>query len=66
MNQELYIGDAVVPKLEPDHDVMTVYDLECMRQIALCNWVVGTRMFKGKWAAGNLVKVERRTTGRPS
>ena len=41
----ILIGDAVVPALECDHDVMTVYDFETIAGIRLakCNWVVGPK-----------------------
>lgn len=60
MSRNLLIGDAVVPELAPDVDVMTVYDFEVGMSIALCNWVVGTRMFKAKYPVASLVKLERR------
>jgi hypothetical protein len=61
MKQQFYIGDAVVPKWEPEHDVMTIYDFTPGGyDIAHCNWLVGIRMFKEVWPVSKLIKVERR------
>lgn len=56
---ELFIGDAVVPADDPAHDVMTVYDFEHGYQVALCNWVVGTCMFKAKYPVEELARLRR-------
>lgn len=55
----LEIGDPVLPNTDRSHDVMTVYDFELGGSIALCNWVVGTRMFKAKYACSGLTKLGR-------
>lgn len=55
----LHIGDAVIPRSDPEHDVMTIYDFELGFSIALCNWVVGTRMFKAKYPCKELLQVKR-------
>lgn len=56
---QLFIGDAVLPRDEPDHDVMTVYDFMNGGFTARCNWVVGTKMFKRDIPVRQLVRVER-------
>lgn len=60
MALDLAIGDAVIPETEPDHDVMTVYDFECGYSIALCNWVIGSRMFRAKYPSGSLIRCSRK------
>jgi hypothetical protein len=39
------VGDAVVPKNEPDHDVLTVFDFRYINHVrhARCNWVIGPK-----------------------
>lgn len=57
--QDLLIGDAVVRAVEPDGVVMTIYDFECARRVALCNWLVGHQMFKARHDVRDLVKLDR-------
>jgi hypothetical protein len=57
---EISIGDAVIPRDEPDHDVMTVYDLKNNYNEADCNWVIGTTMFKRRIAIRELIRLERK------
>lgn len=56
---DLSVGDAVVPKNDPGSDVMTVYDLIDGYTVALCNWVIGTSMFKARIPVRDLIKVAR-------
>jgi hypothetical protein len=60
MTHHFVIGDAAIPRSEPDHDVMTIYDFERGATIALCNWVVGTRMFKDSFPVRDLAPIARR------
>lgn len=42
----LLVGDAVIPRYEPDHEVMTVWDFATLAggiRVARCNWVVGPK-----------------------
>lgn len=55
----LEIGDAVLPRNQTDHDVMTVYDFIQGFSIARCNWVVGTRMFRLDVPVKELMRVQR-------
>lgn len=59
MTRQLEIGDAVLPRDEPDHDVMTIYDFKNGFSVALCNWLVGTRMYREEFLARDLTPVAR-------
>lgn len=56
---QIEIGDAVLPRNKPDADVMTVYDLQRQYTEALCNWVVGTRMYRAAYHVNELIPVAR-------
>lgn len=60
------IGDAVVPRYEHDHDVMTIFDLVTIPgglRCAWCNWVVGPKdtMHKRLLPVASLERVARKT-----
>ncbi len=54
---QLLIGDLV--NLPGHHHSMTIYDFEVGFTVALCNWVVGTKMYKLKVPVSQLHKMER-------
>lgn len=56
--EEILVGDAVVRE-GTRQPVMTVYDFENHRRIALCNWLVGYEMHKTRLPTQALVKVPR-------
>jgi hypothetical protein len=58
---ELYIGD-LVRRRSGAGQPMTIYDFEHGYRTALCNYVIGTQMYRERVPVEALFKIERKRT----